>query len=138
MLYFATLTDVILIGEIRDQETASKIAIQAALTGHLVYSTLHTERFCIGLSAFDGYGDGVYLISSCIIGVMAQRLVRKLCAKCREAYVPEAEFRKTTGLKEGEPYTGPKAVMNVIIRVFKGRKCIAEFCMLTMLFGGLS
>ena len=83
--------DVILIGEIRDRETAT-IAIQAALTGHLVFSTLHTNDSASAFARLMDMGMEDYLISSCIIGVMAQRLVRKLCAKCREAYLPEAEF----------------------------------------------
>ncbi|HHT9121631.1 MAG TPA: GspE/PulE family protein [Candidatus Wunengus sp. YC63] len=118
--------DVILIGEIRDRETAT-IAIQAALTGHLVFSTLHTNDSASAFTRLMDMGMEDYLISSCIIGVMAQRLVRKLCAKCREAYVPEAEFRKTTGLKEGEPLYRPKGCDECNNTGFKGRKCIAEF-----------
>lgn len=118
--------DIILIGEIRDRETAS-IAIQAALTGHLVFSTLHTNDSASAFTRLIDMGMEDYLISSCIIGVLAQRLVRKICPQCREAYLPGEDLRKTAGLKEGEPLYksgGCDACNNL---GFKGRKCIAEF-----------
>jgi len=75
--------DVIMVGEIRDQETAS-IAIQSALTGHLVFSTLHTNRAPAAITRLIDMGIERFLISSSILGVLAQRLVRKLCSKCKE------------------------------------------------------
>jgi general secretion pathway protein E len=75
--------DVIMVGEIRDQETAS-IAIQAALTGHLVFSTLHTNRAPAAITRLIDMGLERFLISSSILGVLAQRLVRKLCNNCKE------------------------------------------------------
>ena len=75
--------DVIMIGEIRDSETAS-IAIQSALTGHLVFSTLHTNRAPAAITRLMDMGLERFLISSSILGVLAQRLVRKLCHKCKE------------------------------------------------------
>ncbi len=118
--------DVVLIGEIRDRETAS-IAIQAALTGHLVFSTLHTNDSASAFTRLMDMGMEDYLISSCIIGVLAQRLVRKLCDKCREAYIPGEDIRKTAKLREGEYLYRPKGCDECNNMGFKGRKCIAEF-----------
>lgn len=118
--------DVVLIGEIRDRETAS-IAIQASLTGHLVFSTLHTNDSASAFTRLMDMGMEDYLISSCIIGVLAQRLVRKLCPKCREAYIPAEDLRKTARLKEGEYLYRPKGCDECNNMGFKGRKCIAEF-----------
>ena len=81
--------DVILIGEIRDGETAQS-AIQASLTGHLVFSTLHTNDACGAFTRLVDMGVEPYLVASTIEGVLAQRLVRLLCPKCKEAYVPKA------------------------------------------------
>lgn len=75
--------DVILIGEIRDAETA-QIAVQASLTGHLVLATLHTNDAVSAVTRLVDMGIEPYLLSSCLRGVLAQRLVRKLCAACRE------------------------------------------------------
>lgn len=82
--------DVILIGEIRDRETAA-IAIQSALTGHLVFSTLHTNDSASAFTRLMDMGIENYLISSSVIGVLAQRLVRRLCNQCREEYTPESD-----------------------------------------------
>jgi general secretion pathway protein E len=85
--------DVIMIGEIRDAETA-EIAIQAALTGHLVFSTLHTNDSFGAVSRLLDMGVEPYLVSSSLLGVMAQRLVRRVCPECRQAYRPtEGEVR---------------------------------------------
>ncbi|MGQ9499013.1 MAG: GspE/PulE family protein [Dissulfurimicrobium sp.] len=77
--------DVILIGEIRDAETA-EIAVQSALTGHMVFSTLHTNDAASAITRLQEMGVESYLLSSCILAVMAQRLVRKICQECREPY----------------------------------------------------
>jgi type II secretion system protein E len=79
--------DVILIGEIRDYETA-EAAIQASLTGHLVFSTLHTNDASSSFTRLVDMGVEPYLVASTVEGVMAQRLVRRLCKHCREAYRP--------------------------------------------------
>jgi general secretion pathway protein E len=92
--------DVIMVGEIRDSETA-EIAIQAALTGHLVFSTLHTNDAAGAISRLLEMGVQDYLLSSSLLGVLAQRLVRRLCPKCRkevpftgfDADEPELKFR---------------------------------------------
>ncbi len=81
--------DVIMIGEIRDKETA-EIAIQSSLTGHLVLTTLHTNDAPSALTRLVDMGIEPYLLSSSVIGVLAQRLVRKICFHCREEYVPLA------------------------------------------------
>ncbi|MEQ1813620.1 MAG: type II secretion system ATPase GspE [Candidatus Nitrotoga sp.] len=81
--------DVIMIGEIRDVETA-QIAVQASLTGHLVLATLHTNDTASSVTRLTDMGVEPFLLSSSLLGVLAQRLVRCLCASCREAYVPPA------------------------------------------------
>lgn len=75
--------DIILIGEIRDRETA-EIAIQASLTGHLVFSTLHTNSAAAAFTRLQDMGIESFLLSSCVIGVLAQRLVRTLCPRCKK------------------------------------------------------
>jgi len=81
--------DVIMIGEIRDLETA-QIAVQASLTGHLVLATLHTNDAVSATTRLVDMGVEPYLLSSSLLGVLAQRLVRKLCAECKLAYKPSA------------------------------------------------
>jgi len=80
--------DVILIGEIRDGETANS-AIQASLTGHVVFSTLHTNDAASAFTRLVDMGVEPYLVASTVEGVLAQRLIRKLCPLCKEAYRPE-------------------------------------------------
>ncbi|MFP3870667.1 MAG: GspE/PulE family protein, partial [Syntrophobacteria bacterium] len=80
--------DVILVGEIRDEETA-EIAIQAALTGHLVFSTLHTNDAASAVTRLIDMGVEPFLVSSAVEAIIAQRLVRLLCPKCKEPYEPE-------------------------------------------------
>jgi type IV pilus assembly protein PilB len=82
--------DVVLIGEIRDRETA-QIAVEAALTGHLVLSTLHTNDASSALGRLLEMGIEPFLVSSAIDGVLAQRLLRKLCDRCKELYAPSEE-----------------------------------------------
>jgi len=86
--------DVIMVGEIRDAETAG-IAIQSALTGHLVFSTLHTNDSFGAVSRLLDFGIEPFLVSSSLLAVLAQRLVRRLCTQCREPYMPtEAELAR--------------------------------------------
>jgi type IV pilus assembly protein PilB len=89
--------DVILVGETRDPETA-KTAIEAALTGHLVLTTLHTNDAAGAISRLDEMGMEAFQISSSLIGVLAQRLVRKVCSDCRIAYTPSSEELARFGL----------------------------------------
>jgi type IV pilus assembly protein PilB len=82
--------DIVLIGEIRDHETA-QIAIEAALTGHLVLSTLHTNDAPSAITRLTEMGIEPFLVGSAIDCILAQRLARRLCAKCKEAYLPSEE-----------------------------------------------
>ena len=84
--------DVIMIGEIRDAETA-QIAVQASLTGHLVLATLHTNDAASAVTRLADMGTEPYLLASSLLGVLAQRLVRRLCPHCREAYPAAADER---------------------------------------------
>jgi general secretion pathway protein E len=89
--------DVIMVGEIRDLETA-EIAIQAALTGHLVFSTLHTNDSFGAMTRLLDMGIEPFLVSSSVMAVMAQRLVRRVCASCREPYQPTREEMEELGI----------------------------------------
>ncbi|HVO22008.1 MAG TPA: type II secretion system ATPase GspE [Candidatus Margulisiibacteriota bacterium] len=89
--------DVIMVGEIRDLETA-EIAIQAALTGHLVFSTLHTNDSFGSITRLLDMGIEPFLVSSSVIAVMAQRLVRRLCPSCRAPYQPTREELEELGI----------------------------------------
>ena len=100
--------DVIMIGEIRDNETA-RIAVQAALTGHLVLSTLHTNDAACSITRLVDIGIEPYLIAASLNGVLAQRLVRKICPKCKELYkVSEhmARYVEKEGVEPGQIYHG--------------------------------
>jgi len=85
--------DVIMVGEVRDEETA-RTAIQAALTGHLVFSTLHTNDSCAAVTRLINMGIEPYLLGAALNMVLAQRLVRRICPKCREPYEPPRKLRK--------------------------------------------
>jgi len=96
--------DVISVGEIRDGETAS-IAVRAAITGHLVISTLHTNDAVSTISRLVDIGVEPYMISSALRGVVSQRLVRKICPQCRKAYTPTEEEKRMMGIAENEDVT---------------------------------
>ena len=102
--------DVILVGEMRDQETAI-IAHQASLTGHLVFSTLHTNDAVSSVTRLKNMGVPVYIIASALNGIIAQRLVRKICEHCRTSYRPAAE---ELDLLSAQPPGG---------RLYKGAGC---------------
>ena len=85
--------DVIMVGEIRDEETA-RISVQAALTGHLVLSTLHTNDAPSSITRLINIGVEPYLISASVNGVLAQRLVRRICERCKEEYTPSDEVKR--------------------------------------------
>jgi type IV pilus assembly protein PilB len=89
--------DVIMVGEIRDKETA-EVAIQASLTGHLVFSTLHTNDAPSSLTRLIDMGLEPFLISSSLILIVAQRLVRQICPKCKEEYIPTPAALQNLGL----------------------------------------
>jgi type IV pilus assembly protein PilB len=82
-----------MIGEIRDAETAN-IAVQAALTGHLVLSTLHTNSAPGAITRLIDLGVAPYLVGASLVGVIAQRLVRKICSNCKEEYEPSSAIKK--------------------------------------------
>ena len=93
--------DVILLGEIRDAETA-KIAMQAAQTGHLVLSTLHTDNAPSVVTRLMDIGAESYVIASALVGVVAQRLVRRLCVHCRRQYTPPADILRSLNIVEAD------------------------------------
>tara|TARA_Y100001960_G_C14781819_1_gene887427 strand:- start:4325 stop:5815 length:1491 start_codon:yes stop_codon:yes gene_type:complete len=96
--------DVVMVGEIRDLETA-QIAVQASLTGHLVMSTLHTNTAVGAITRLRDMGIEPFLISSSLLGVLAQRLVRTLCHDCKQPYEADAETKKLFGVEKSEPLT---------------------------------
>jgi len=96
--------DIIMVGEIREQETAN-IAVQAALTGHLVLSTLHTNDSAGAITRMIDMGVEPYLLSSALIGVMAQRLVRKTCESCKTSFVAPPELVKRYHWPKTKPVT---------------------------------
>lgn len=91
--------DIILVGEIRDLETA-EIAVQASLTGHLVFSTLHTNDAPSTITRMKDMGIPTFLITATVEAILAQRLVRRICAKCREETEPDAEVLMELGVSE--------------------------------------
>jgi general secretion pathway protein E len=126
--------DIVMIGETRDQETA-QIAVQAALTGHLVLSTLHTNSAPASITRLIDMGVEPFLIASSVAMIIAQRLVRKLCPKCRQAYRPEAELLKRLGLtqKQAENIEFYKAVgcSDCLNTGYQGRLAIFEVMQMT-------
>lgn len=119
--------NIIMIGEIRDVETA-EIAIRAALTGHLVFSTLHTNDAPGAVTRLIDMGIEPFLISSAILGVLAQRLVRRLCEKCREEYTPTKETVEALGFEADKEYKfyKPKGCKNCQGTGYRGRQGIYE------------
>ena len=93
--------DIIMVGEIRDNETAS-IATQAALTGHIVFATLHTNDAISAVTRLVNMGIEPYLIAAMLRGVLAQRLVRKICPHCKEVYEPESHLREIAEVSVGQ------------------------------------
>ncbi|MDQ1257288.1 MAG: ral secretion pathway protein, partial [Candidatus Hydrogenedentes bacterium] len=89
--------DIILVGEIRDHETA-EMAVQASLTGHLVFATLHTNDSAGAITRLINMGIEPFLVTSSTIAIMAQRLVRRICPECKESYTPELETLLDLGL----------------------------------------
>jgi len=94
--------DVVMIGEIRDLETV-EIAIQSSLTGHMVFSTLHTNTAIGAITRLRDMGVEPFLLSSSVIGVLAQRLVRLLCPQCKRPHVPDATECDLLGLSPEDP-----------------------------------
>jgi general secretion pathway protein E len=120
--------DIILVGEIRDEETA-KAAIQASLTGHLVLSTLHTNDAPSAVARLTEMNIEPFLVSSSLLLVIAQRLVRKICPKCVVKVKADKEiknFFEVEGLSIDEYYTG-KGCEDCFYSGYKGRTAIFEF-----------
>jgi len=120
--------DVIMVGEIRDGETA-EIAIQSALTGHLVFSTLHTNDSFGALTRLLDFGIEPFLVSSSILAVLAQRLVRRLCPDCRELYTPSETELSRIGLTSADltaPISRAKGCRNCRNSGYRGRIAIQE------------
>lgn len=120
--------DVIMIGEIRDFETVD-IAIKSALTGHLVLSTLHTTTACGSVVRLVNMGVESFLISASLIGIVAQRLIRKLCGKCKEPYEPAEALISNLGIKSGGGeiiFYRPKGCEHCLNTGYKGRVGICE------------
>jgi type IV pilus assembly protein PilB len=107
--------DIIMVGEMRDQETAM-IAIEAALTGHLVFSTLHTNDAPGAVARLMDMGVEPFLIASATVGVMAQRLLRKVCDKCKQPYEPPRDAIKRLGMNLEE-------LDKSKVTFFRGRGC---------------
>ncbi len=117
--------DVMMVGEIRDRETA-EMAIQSALTGHLVFSTLHTNDAPSALTRLVDMGAEPFLISSSVIGILAQRLIRMNCLKCRETYMPSAAVLQSVGFPEGTKLMRGKGCGKCNSTGFIGRSGIFE------------
>lgn len=127
--------DVIMIGEMRDLETA-RIAVQSALTGHLVLSTLHTNDAAGGVTRLLDMGLEEYLLTSTVNGILAQRLVRKLCPVCKEAYVAAPALIKELNLRRFIPEGDitlykPVGCASCTGMGYRGRMAIIEFLPMT-------
>ncbi len=123
--------DVVMVGEIRDKETA-EVAVQASLTGHVVFSTLHTNDAAGAVTRLVDMGVEPFLIASSVEGVLAQRLVRRICPECRETYAPDrAELPPDLHLPPGAPLArgvGCRACRNTGLR---GRVGVYELLAMT-------
>jgi len=120
--------DIIMVGEIRDAETA-QIAVQAALTGHLVLSTLHTNDAASAITRLIDMDVETFLISSSVIGVIAQRLVRVICEKCKEEYILGEDVLSELNIKTNSKGDGK-------VKLYRGTGC--SFCKNTGYYGRTS
>lgn len=124
--------DVIMVGEIRDFETVD-IAIKSALTGHLVLSTLHTTTACGSVVRLVNMGVEPFLISASVIAIAAQRLIRKLCVKCKESYEPPEALISKLGIDAGKKkitFFRPKGCEQCLNTGYSGRVGICEILMI--------
>jgi len=125
--------DVILVGEIRDQETA-EIAVQSALTGHLVFSTLHTNDSASAITRLVDIGVEPFLISSSVLAVVAQRLIRVLCQDCKQPYRPDSMTLESIGItpdqSQGVTIYKANGCESCIHTGYKGRTGIFEMMIL--------
>jgi general secretion pathway protein E len=133
--------DIIMVGEIRDRETA-EIAIQASLTGHLVFSTLHTNDAPGAVTRLLDMGVEAFLVSSSVLAIIAQRLVRVICKDCREAYRPDPAMVKEIGLDDADtPFDGffyrGKGCASCLQTGYRGRSGIYELLVIDDAIRGL-
>lgn len=117
--------DIIMIGEIRDGETA-EIAVRAAITGHLVLSTMHTNDAATAVTRLVDMGVEPFLVSSSVVGVVAQRLVKKICNQCKTSYKPSTEEMLIMKLKEGQLLYKGSGCSYCGFTGYKGRTAIHE------------
>lgn len=117
--------DIIMVGEIRDSETA-EIAMRAAITGHQVLSTIHTNDAALAVTRLIDMGVEPYLVASALSGVVAQRLVKQLCPACREAYQSDIEEQKILGLEEPVTLYRSRGCPNCGYNGHKGRAAVYE------------
>ena len=126
--------DIILVGEIRDRETA-EIAIQSALTGHLLFSTLHTNDAAGAITRLLDMGVESFLLSSTLLGVLAQRLVRVICPECKQRIIPEERLLKSMQMDPGEAaetaFFAGKGCKACRYTGFSGRTAIFEYLPVT-------
>jgi type IV pilus assembly protein PilB len=122
--------DVMLVGETRDKETAHT-AVEAALTGHLVFTTLHTNSAAVAFTRLNEMGIEPFLVSSSTIGVIAQRLARRLCQTCKEAYEPDADTLRFFGLPAGSTLYRARGCSSCGNKGVKGRIGIYEVMRMT-------
>lgn len=131
--------DIIMIGEIRDQETV-EIAIRAAITGHLVLSTIHTNSASATIARLLDMGVEPYMLSAALVGVIAQRLVRKICPVCKKEYKPASEDLKAIGIELDDPsqkfYMGA-GCQNCGNSGYKGRMAVHEVLIVNSLIRSL-
>ena len=105
--------DIIMVGEVRDEETV-ELGIRAALTGHLVFSTIHTNDAASGFTRLLNWNVEPFLIASTVKGILAQRLVRRICKDCKEVYTPSSEELEMIGLDN-----------ETDMQFFKGKGCLS-------------
>lgn len=122
--------DICLVGEIRDGETA-EIAMRAAITGHLVFSTIHTNDAVSSINRLIDMGLEPYMVSSALVGVVSQRLVRRICTNCREAFDPDESDRTYLRLSEGQKIYRGKGCTDCNEKGYKGRIAIHEIVIIT-------
>ncbi|MBO4426568.1 MAG: Flp pilus assembly complex ATPase component TadA [Clostridiales bacterium] len=122
--------DIILVGEIRDGETA-EIAMRAAITGHLVFSTIHTNDAVSSINRLIDMGLEPYMVNSALVGVVSQRLVRRICTYCRESYDPDEYEIELLRLEPGQKIYRGKGCTDCNEKGYKGRIAIHEIVVMT-------
>ncbi len=122
--------DIIMVGEVRDQETA-EICLRAALTGHFVLSTIHTNDALSAVTRLQDMGIEPFLLSCALRVLEAQRLVRRLCANCKEPYEVTAELAEQHGLTPGETIYRPKGCLQCRRMGYRGRVGVFEVVRIT-------